>query len=402
MGVFDTTYDEVSKAVIGDKKKPDAVVKPAAVATASGGIASPVAESKNTVAAQPSPVAQPSGIATPPGLNPDGSIKYMDIQPKKHGPLDAMAQSLGAVYNKVAPGQDTSARLAQNRAGLDSSAETVSPAPASASKNQVAPALSITALPDSGTRATANIPNVDKGSTASSAGLLNPNSMLSNPQYAIPSGTGAIRGPSGKAILIDSRQSPANQSSNLPAQPIARPTEQPLPVDKALEKAKALAMSANADERKMGYRLLRSATEDARHRVTTDLEKQRLASDAAYRQAQTNGQELQNANAKIVADLQQKALAGDAQAMASYRALTGKEEKYKDRYIPMNNRKVYNDMGQVVGEESGGLFDAATGKTVAGGGQQKAAASAPKAGEVRDGYKFNGGNPADKNSWEKA
>lgn len=107
--------------------------------------------------------------------------------------------------------------------------------------------------------------------------------------------------------------------------------------------------------------------------MTAQNEANRLSIDAPYRLAQASGQEQQNRSTSAIADLQQRAIAGDAQAAASYRALTGKSEAdYKDRYITLPNRKVYNEMGQIVGEESGGLFDAATGKPVdSGAGGQK-------------------------------
>lgn len=91
------------------------------------------------------------------------------------------------------------------------------------------------------------------------------------------------------------------------------------------------------------------------------------------KQAQAQGIMAQTESAQMLADIQKKALAGDPQAMASYKALTQKGgTDYKDRYITLPNRKVYNDMGQIVGEESGGLFDAATGKPVdSGAGQPK-------------------------------
>ena len=90
------------------------------------------------------------------------------------------------------------------------------------------------------------------------------------------------------------------------------------------------------------------------------------------KQAQAAGIMGQLESTKMLADIQKKALAGDPQAAASYRALTGKGgTDYKDRYITLPNRKVYNDMGQIVGEESGGLFDAAMGRPVqTDGGQQ--------------------------------
>lgn len=91
------------------------------------------------------------------------------------------------------------------------------------------------------------------------------------------------------------------------------------------------------------------------------------------KQAQAQGILAQTESAQMLADIQKKAIAGDPQALASYKALTQKGgADYKDRYITLPNRKVYNDMGQIVGEESGGLFDAATGKPVdSGAGGQK-------------------------------
>lgn len=92
----------------------------------------------------------------------------------------------------------------------------------------------------------------------------------------------------------------------------------------------------------------------------------------------------------IIAGLFEKANAGDKEALAKYNALTsgGKEPNYSNRYITLPNRKTYNDMGQVTGEEPGGVFDAQTGQPVNFGKQP--AASAPA------GYKLvgtSGGRP---------
>ena len=43
----------------------------------------------------------------------------------------------------------------------------------------------------------------------------------------------------------------------------------------------------------------------------------------------------------------------------------------------------------------------AAAKTAAAKPEQPAKAAAPKAGAVQGGYRFKGGNPADKNNWEK-
>lgn len=129
--------------------------------------------------------------------------------------------------------------------------------------------------------------------------------------------------------------------------------------------------------------------------INAQNEANRLAIDAPYRTEQAAGLREQNRSAAVIADLQNKALAGNAGAIETLRALNGKSES---NFMPVT-KKVYNELGQVVGEDVG-AFDKRTGQAVGVGGQ-KSAAGAPAAGEVRGGYKFKGGNPADKNSWEK-
>lgn len=107
--------------------------------------------------------------------------------------------------------------------------------------------------------------------------------------------------------------------------------------------------------------------------------------------------------AQKIAQLQDKAANGDAGAIKELQLRNPKEPNYSNRYTALPNIKRYNDMGQVIGEEPGGMFDNMTGTAV--GNQQQTGsqqATAPKAGEVRGGYRFKGGNPADKASWEKA
>ena len=83
------------------------------------------------------------------------------------------------------------------------------------------------------------------------------------------------------------------------------------------------------------------------------------------KQAQAQGIMAQTESGKMIDDIRKKALAGDPQALASYKALTQRGgADYKDRYITLPNRKTYNEMGQITGEESGGIFDAATGQPV--------------------------------------
>ena len=78
---------------------------------------------------------------------------------------------------------------------------------------------------------------------------LDPAQMLDNPRYAVPSGTGSIRGAGGKAILLDSRpQAPQEQA----ADPRAGSPEE------VLDRAQKLLASRNASDRVIGSGLMRT------------------------------------------------------------------------------------------------------------------------------------------------
>ena len=62
-------------------------------------------------------------------------------------------------------------------------------------------------------------------------------------------------------------------------------------------------------------------------------------------------------------------------------AMQGKNPN-EHRYITMPNRKTYNEMGQIIGEDSGGIFDTATGQTLGGNGQQSIAIPDIKSREI--------------------
>lgn len=93
-----------------------------------------------------------------------------------------------------------------------------------------------------------------------------------------------------------------------------------------------------------------------RERMTT--------ADGGLRAAQAKGIMSGVEREAEIISLQKKAAAGDKAALETLQAMRGKGERSRDRYITMPNRKVYNDMGQIVGEEPGGIFDAETGGMV--------------------------------------
>ena len=97
------------------------------------------------------------------------------------------------------------------------------------------------------------------------------------------------------------------------------------------------------------------------------------------KQAQTQGILAQTDSAKMLADMQKKALAGDPQAMASYQAITGKKATpATDRYMTVTGGEEVGPDGMTKVKKPSGVFDAQTGQFVQmGGGQQAGQAQAP-------------------------
>lgn len=102
--------------------------------------------------------------------------------------------------------------------------------------------------------------------------------------------------------------------------------------------------------------------------------------------------------AQRISELQGKAIAGDKTALASLQALTGKNPN-ADRYITVQGGEEIGPDGMSKIRRPSYVFDQQTGRRVQEDGQQS---GAPSVGEVRGGYRFKGGNPADKAAWEKA
>ncbi len=86
----------------------------------------------------------------------------------------------------------------------------------------------------------------------------------------------------------------------------------------------------------------------------------------------------------IISGLFDKANSGDQEALAKYNALVNgsKEPNYSNRYITLPNRKTYNDMGQITGEEPGGVFDAKTGQ-LANFGKQGTGVNIEEANKIK-------------------
>jgi len=101
--------------------------------------------------------------------------------------------------------------------------------------------------------------------------------------------------------------------------------------------------------------------------------------DNQLKKAQTRGILAQSSSSEAIAELQQKAIAGDANAAATLRALTGKGQA-SDRYLTVAGGEEIGPDGMTKIKKPSGVFDAQTQKFVpmdgGGSGQQQAPAAA--------------------------
>lgn len=114
--------------------------------------------------------------------------------------------------------------------------------------------------------------------------------------------------------------------------------------------------------------------------LTAQTEANRLATDSPLKKAQAEGIMAQTDSAKMLADIQKKALAGDPQAVASYRALTGKAPDFKDRYTVVPGGDYIdpeNPMQKMRAKPQ--VLDNATGKMLPAEDQQQGKSQAPAA-----------------------
>lgn len=116
------------------------------------------------------------------------------------------------------------------------------------------------------------------------------------------------------------------------------------------------------------------------HDIAAQVDANKLAGnpvDNQLKRAQTEGILAQTDSTKMLADIQRKALAGDAQAAATYRALTGKGNA-SDRYLTVQGGEEIGPDGMTKIKKPSGVFDAQTQRFVSmdGGAQAQQAPAA--------------------------
>lgn len=98
--------------------------------------------------------------------------------------------------------------------------------------------------------------------------------------------------------------------------------------------------------------------------MTAKNEANKLSIDAPYRMAQTTGLEQQTRSATAIADLQQKAMSGDAKAIETLRALNGKTNQATDRFMAVQGGEEIGPDGMTRIKRPSAVFDAQSGQFV--------------------------------------
>ena len=147
-----------------------------------------------------------------------------------------------------------------------------------------------------------------------------------------------------------------------------------------------VALASANGQNAMGVEEMRQQGDAARNAVAMRGQDIALAradgspEERQLKQAQAKGIMATTESTQMLADLQKKALAGDAQAAASYRALTGKGgADYKDRFISVPGGEEIGPDGMTKIKRPSGVFDAQQGKFVSMSGEQQGGQAVPAA-----------------------
>lgn len=175
---------------------------------------------------------------------------------------------------------------------------------------------------------------------------------------------------------------PANAPTPPADQPDARKT--PLPPAENVRRATADTMLGMMDEMEQMVQGDKDAVGPFTGRVTEPLKQATIGSTP-------NRTELYR-KSRDIADMLLRARSGAQISMQEYNRLT--------KLVPNPNQPYATFMSNLHGfrTEAKSIFEKSTGKQATGAGPRKAP---PAVGTVVKGYRFKGGNPADRNAWEK-
>ena len=157
----------------------------------------------------------------------------------------------------------------------------------------------------------------------------------------------------------------------------------------------AVSMATNSENNaaRLAETAMREQGQNARSERAASLDERRVAGEEEERGSSTRAQQ----RIERLYEQYDKAKPDDRAAIAEkIRVLSGKDQPA--RYaVAQGGQEIDPATGQLVTRPAM-VFNQQTGEIVQ---QQGASSQAPRAGEVRGGYRFKGGNPADQNNWEK-
>ena len=154
-----------------------------------------------------------------------------------------------------------------------------------------------------------------------------------------------------------------------------------------------VATNSENNAARLAETAMREQGQNARTERTASLDERRIAGEEEERGFSTRAQQ----RIERLYEQYDKAKPEDRAAIAEQiRVLNGKDQPA--RYaVAQGGQEIDPVTGQLVTRPAM-VFNQQTGEIVQ---QQGAPSQAPRAGEVRGGYRFKGGNPADQNNWEK-
>lgn len=305
-----------------------------------------------------------SGTPAPaPSTGPAPGVNYEPgVTAKQVGPLAMMAQAYGGQLDKLV-GPNTDARLAANRAGLDSSQE-VQPTPS--------PTAQIAAQP----------PAAGPVSTVPMAAAIQSPAPARVPGQKLITNASVSSVDDSASAMRDQKNSTYNPARQLENMQRLRLTSDALDPTITDPNVRTQAMQ--------GLAILNAS---------------RTGADASAISQQNTEQ------ARVGAELRNKLLDPNtspeerARVTQALHAINGKAEGDEVKIAEATTFDPSNPMVPLKTPygvtRSGKVFDVAEQAKAQKVTAQKAPA-VPKVGEVRGGFKFKGGNPADQNAWEKA
>lgn len=323
------------------------------------------------------PTVAPSQSVTP-GVSPTGGITTPIALTAPSAPVQPVVAALAAPLNNQVT------RVGNSYTGAPNITGDISINGKSAVGQQVYPAAQALATP------TQTSPAIEQGGVNYGDGSGRPGLGFSANLARKNAETGAS-----SIFNTASRQTARDQLKAMDAQELAGTNNQSTQAIAKMQGDNNLAASKlSADTQRVGYGIQSQNNLATQQNAAARLGIDRTAAGLA------NQQTVQKlAGDKQLQDLQTKLLTAKPEERESVLDNLRAFQKSYDKPIPDLFGTIETGQDQATGAKTFSTYDKRTGQIVQQQGQKQA--TPPQAGAVVDGYRFKGGNPSDKNNWEK-